>query len=171
MAVVDTLIVLALVWVGTLLQLEQLPDYSEEHLLDLMQVDLLLQERWSATHWTAEEREQTPQQGPGLMMVVTAHLSSVSEHDCDDPHDGVSRPHTISHPVDFAQLLSAILTSPAETVLALLHLLFSRDPDRQHLCCNTELVAAYAVRDWFGTARCLKLAVARANWLSLVTDF
>ena len=51
---------LALASVETLLQLEQLLDYSEEHLLDLMQVDLLLQEQWSSTHW----------------MAATAHFSS-----------------------------------------------------------------------------------------------
>ena len=103
-------------------------------------------------------------------MAVTAHLSFAGEHGCNKPHDGVSRPHTISHPVNFTQFLSAILACPAETVLVLLHLLFSRDPDRQHLCCNTELVTVFAVRAWLGTACCLKLPVARANWPSLVTD-
>ena len=73
-AAVDAQIVLALAWVETLLQLEELPAYSEEHFLDLTQVDLILRERWSATHWTAEKGEQTTQQGPGLMMAVTAHL-------------------------------------------------------------------------------------------------
>ena len=63
MAVVDAQIVLALAWVETLLQLEQLPVLSEDHFLDLGQADLLPRERWSATNWTADKREQTPQQG------------------------------------------------------------------------------------------------------------
>ena len=113
----------------TLLKLEQLPAQSEEQFLDLAQVDLLLRERWSGTHWTVDKRGQTPQQGPGLMMAVAAHLSSAGEHSCDESHDGASRPHTISLPVDFAQCLSATLACPAETVLALLHLLFLRDLD------------------------------------------
>ena len=64
MAATDAQIVLALAWVETLLQLEQLLAYSEEHFLDLTQVDLLLREWWSATHWTAEKGEQTTQEGP-----------------------------------------------------------------------------------------------------------
>ena len=95
----------------------------------------------------------------------------ISEHGYDQSHDVVSRPHTISQPVDFTQLLSAILACPAETVLVLLHLLFSRDPDRQHLCCNNELVTVYAVQAMFGTACCLRLLVVQANWPSLVRDF
>ena len=138
MAVIDVQIVLALAWVETLLQLEQLPVFSKEYFLDLVQVDFLPQEWWLATHWTANKWEQTPQQGPGLMMVVTAHLSFAGEHSCDKPHDETSQPHMISHPVDFAKFLSAILAFPAETVLALLHLLFSRDlVDRQHPDFNT----------------------------------
>ena len=114
------------------------------------------------------------------MMAVVAHLSFVGEHGCDEPHDEASRPHMISHPVDFAQFLSAILACPAETVLAWLSssifffifdILFSRDLDRQHLGCNTELVAASAVRAWLGTVRCLKLSVARASLPSSVGDF
>jgi len=54
------------------------------------------------------------------MTAVTAHLSFVGEHGCDEPHDGVSQPHTISHPVDLAQFLPLILTCPAEMVLLLL---------------------------------------------------
>ena len=101
-----------------------------------------------------------PQQDPRLMMVMTAHLSFLGERGYDEQHLGESRPQTISHPVDFAQFPSAILACPAEMVLFLLYLLFSRDPDRQHLCCNTELVAACAVQACLGTARCLKLAGA-----------
>ena len=127
MAVVDAQIVLALAWVETRLKLEQLLAFSEEQFLDLARVDLLLWEQWLATHWTVDKWEQTPQQGPGLMMAVVVHLSSAGEHGCDELHDEVSRLHTISHPVDFAQFLSAILASPAEMVLALLHLLFSKD--------------------------------------------
>ena len=122
MAVVDAQIVLVLAWVDTQLKLEQLLAFSEEQFLDLAQVDLLLRERWSATHWTVDKREQTPQQGPGLMMTVAVHLSSAGEHGCDEPHDEASRLHTISHPVDIAQFLSAIVACPAEMVLALLHL-------------------------------------------------
>ena len=107
-----------------------------------------------------DKQEQTPQQGPGLMTAVAAHLSSAGEHGCDEPHDEASRLHTISHPVDFAQFLSAILACLAETVLALLHLLFLGDPDRQHLGCNTELVTACTLRAWLGTARGLRLLVA-----------
>ena len=66
-----------------------------------------------------DKREQTPQQGPGLMMAVAVHLSFAGEHGCDEPHDEASRLHTISHPVDFAQFLSAILACPAETVFSL----------------------------------------------------
>ena len=171
MAIVDAQIVLALAWVETQLKLEQLPAYSEEQFLDLAQLDLLLRERWSAIHWTVDKREQTPLQGPGLTMAPAIHLSSAGEHGCDEPHDEASRLHTISHPVNFAQFLSVILACPAETVLALLHLLFSRDLGRQHLGCNTELVAACALRAWLGTARCLKLLVARANLPSSVRDF
>lgn len=120
----------------------------------LMKVDLLhLQERWSAIYWTAEMKEQIPQPDPRLMMVVTAHLSSVGEHGNDEQHHGVSRPHTTSHPVDFAQFPFAILTCPTQMVLFLLYPLFSRDPDRQYLCCNTELVATCATQDCLGTAR------------------
>ena len=100
----------------TLLELDQLLAYSGEYFLDLAQVDLLPREWWSVTHWTADKREHTPQQGPGPMMVVTAHLSFAGEHGCDEPHGEASRPHATSHPVDFAQFLSAILACPAETV-------------------------------------------------------
>ena len=117
MAVVDALIVLALAWVETLLKLEQLPAQSEEQFLDLAQVDLLLRERWSATHWTVDKREQTPQQGPGLMMAVAAHLSSAGEHSCDEPHDEVSRLHTIFHPVDFLRIFSASFTALSSLLL------------------------------------------------------
>ena len=126
-----------------LLQLEKLPAYSEVQCLDLAQVDLLSQERRSATHWTADKWEHTPQQGPGLMMVVVAHLSFI--YCLSDPHDKASRPHTISHPVTFTHFLSVILACPAERVSALLHLLFSRDVDQQHLGCNTKLVTASTV--------------------------
>ena len=115
--------------------MEQRLAYSEEHFLDLEQVDLLPRERWSATHCNADKGEQTAQQGPGLMMAVTTCLFFVGEHGCDDRHDEVSRPHTISHPVDFAQFLSTILACPAEIALVLLHL-FSRDLDQQHHGCN-----------------------------------
>ena len=116
MAVVGVQIVLALAWVETLLELDQLLAYSGEHFLDLARVDLLPRERWSVTHWTADKREHTPQQGPGPMIVVAAHSSFAGERCCDEPHGEASRPHTISHPVDFAQFLSAILACPAETV-------------------------------------------------------
>ena len=69
----DAQIVLALAWVETLLELEQLPAYSGEHFLDLAQVDLLTRERWSVTHWTADKQEHTPQQEPGPIMVLTVH--------------------------------------------------------------------------------------------------
>ena len=119
-----------------------------------MKVDLLhLQERRSAIYWTAEMKEQIPQPDPRLMMVVTAHLCSVGEHGYDEQYHGVSRPHTISHPVDFAQFPFAILACPTQMVLFLLYLLFSRDPDRQHLCCNTELVATCAAQACLSTAR------------------
>ena len=87
-------------------------------------------------------------------------------------HTEASRPHTISHPVDFAQFVSAILACLAETVQVLLPLLSSRDLDRQHahLGCNIELVAACTVRAWLSTARCLML-VAQAGLPSLVGDF
>ena len=113
MAVADAQIVSALAWVETLLELEQLPAYSGEHFHDSAQVDLRPRERWSVTHWTVE---QTLQQGPGQMMAVTAHLSFVGELGCDEPCTEAFLPHTISHPVDFAQFLSAILACPAETV-------------------------------------------------------
>ena len=118
-----------------------------------------------------ECREQTAQQDLPLMMVVMVHLSSVGEHGCDEQHHGVSRPHMFSHPVDSVQFLSAILACPAETALFLLYLLFSRDYDRRHHCCNTELVAACAIQACFGTARCLGLAAVRANSPSSVKDF
>ena len=146
LAVVEAQSVLAPTWVETLLQLEQLPAYSEGCLLDLAQVELLPWEQWSATHWTADKREQTPQQGPGLMMAVTAHLSSAAEQGCNEPHIEASRPHIFSHLVDFAQFLSAIPACPAETILVLLHLLFSRDVDRHRCGCNSELVASCATR-------------------------
>ena len=60
MAVVDAQIVSELAWVETLLELEQLPAYSGEHFLGLVQVDLLPRERWSVTHWTADKREHAP---------------------------------------------------------------------------------------------------------------
>ena len=116
MAVADAQIVSALAWVETLPELEQLPAYSGEHFHDLAQVDLLPREWWSVTHWTADKQEQTLQQGPGAMMAVTAHLSFVGEYSCNKPRTEASRPHTISHPVDFAQFLSAILTCLAEMV-------------------------------------------------------
>ena len=116
MAVADAQIVSALAWVETLLELEQLPAYSGEHFHDSAQMDLLPRERWSVTHWTADKQEQTLQQGPGPIMAVTAHLSFVGELGCDEPHAEASRPHTISHPVDFAQFLSVILACLAETV-------------------------------------------------------
>ena len=59
----------------------------------------------------------------------------------------------VSHPVDFAQFPFAILACPTQMVLFLLYLLFSRDPDRQHLCCNTELVAACVAQARLCTAR------------------
>ena len=103
-AIIDAQIVLALAWVETLLQLRELQAQLQTHFLDLMKVDLLhLQERWSAIYWTAEMKEQIPQPDPRLMMVVTAHLSSVGEHGYDKQHHGVS------HPVDFAQFPFAIL--------------------------------------------------------------
>ena len=107
MAVVDAQILLALAWMETLLELEQLPASSGEHFLDLAQVDLLPREWWSVTHWTAEKWEHTPQQGPGPIM------SFVGERGYNEPHDEASRPHMISHPVNFAQFLSAILACPA----------------------------------------------------------
>ena len=171
MAVVGVQIVLRLVWVETLLELDQLQAYSGEHFLDLTRVDLLLRERQSVTHWTADKWGHTPQEGSGLMMVVAAHLSFTGEHGCDEPHGKASRPHTISHPVDFAQFLSAILACPAKTVKVLLHLLFSKGLDRHHFDYTTEVVAACAVRVWLGTARCLKLLVALASLPSLVGDF
>ena len=155
----------------TLLELEQLPAYSGEHFHDLAQVDLLPRERWSVTHWTADKRVHAPQQGPGPTMAVTAHLSFVGEHGCEEPRTEASRPHTISHPVDFAQFLSDILACLAETVLVFLHLLFSRDLDRQHLDCNTELVATCAARAWLETTRFLRLLVAQAGLPSSVGDF
>ena len=109
-------------------------------------MELLPWEQWSATHWTANKREQTPQQGPSLMMAVTAHLSSAGEQGCDEPHIEASRPHMISHPVDFAQFLSAIPACSAEMVLVLLRLLFSRDLDRHRRGWNSELVASCATR-------------------------
>ena len=78
-------------------------------------MDLLPREPWSVTHWTADKQEQILQQGPGPMMAVTAHLSFVGEHGYE-PRTEVSRPHTISHPVNFAKFLSAILACLAETV-------------------------------------------------------
>ena len=108
MAVVEAQKVLAPTSVETLLQLEQLPAYSEGCFLDLAQVKLLPWEQWAATHWTVDKREQTPQQGPGLMMAVTAHLSSAGEEGFDEAHFEASRPHIISHLIDFAQFLSAI---------------------------------------------------------------
>lgn len=153
-AIIDAQIVLALAWVETLLQLRELQAQLQTHFLDLMKVDLLhLQERWSAIYWTAEMKEQIPQPDPRLMMVVTAHLSSLGEHGNDEQHHGVSRPHATSHPVDFAQFPFAILTCPTQMVLFLPYPLFSRDPDRQYLCCNTELVATCATQDCLGTAR------------------
>ena len=132
-------------------------------------MDLLLQEQQSITHWTADKWGHTPQEGSGLMMVVAAHLSFTGEHGCDEPHGEVSRPHTISHPVDFAQFLSAILACPAETVL--LHLLFSKGLDRHHFDYSTEVVAACAVRAWLGEVNCAPLSVTscsgiprRAKW-------
>lgn len=90
-AIIDAQIVLALAWVETLLQLRELQAQLQTHFLDLMKVDLLhLQERWSAIYWTAEMKEQIPQPDPRLMMVVTAHLSSVGEHGNDEQHHGVS---------------------------------------------------------------------------------
>ena len=139
-AVVEAQSVLASTWLETLLQLEQLPAYSEGRFLDWAQVELLPGERWSVTHSTADKREQTPQQGRGLMMAVAAHLSLTGEHGCDEPLIEASRPHMISHPVDFAQFFSTIPACPAETVLALLHLLLSRDLDRHHRGFNGELV-------------------------------
>ena len=96
MAVVDAQIVLTLACVETLLELAQLLAYLKEHFLDLAKVDLLPRERWSATHWTSDKREQTPQQGPGLMMALAAHLSFAGEHGCNEPHDVASRPHDLS---------------------------------------------------------------------------
>ena len=109
MAVFDAQIISALAWVETLPELEQFPVYSGEHFHDLAQEDLLPREQWSVTHWTADKQEQTLQLGPGPMMAVTTHLSFVGEYGCDEPRTETSRPHTISHPVDFAQFLSAIL--------------------------------------------------------------
>ena len=106
----------------------------------------------------------------GLMMAVTAHLSLAGEQGCDEPHIEVSGPHMISHPVDFAQFLSAIPACPAETVLVLLHLLFSRELDRHHCGCNSELVASCATQASLGTACYLKLLVASTRLLSLVGD-
>ena len=105
-------------WLGWRLywSLEPLLAYSREHFHDLAQVDLLPRERWLVTHWTAGKQEQALQQGPGPMMAVTAHLSFVGEHGCDEPRTEASRPHKISHPVDFAQFLSAILACLAEMV-------------------------------------------------------
>ena len=103
MAAIDTQIVLALAWVEALLQLEQLPAYSEVHFLDLVQVDLLSRERRSATHWTADKWEHTPHQGPGLMMAVVAHLSFI--YCLSDPRDKVSQPsHNSFLPFLLAQL-------------------------------------------------------------------
>ena len=116
MAIADAQIVSALAWVETLLELEQLPAYSGEHFHDSAQVDLRPRERWSVTHWTVDKQEQTLQQGRGPMMAVTAHLSFVGELGCNEPRTEASLPHTISHPVDFTQFLSAILACPAETV-------------------------------------------------------
>ena len=99
----------------TLPELEQLPAYSGEHFLDSAQVDLRPRGRCSVTHSTVDKQEQTLQQGPGPMMAVTAHLSFVGEHGYK-PRTEVSRPHTISHPVNFAKFLSAILACLAETV-------------------------------------------------------
>ena len=65
-----------------------------------------------------------PEQGPGLMIAVTAHLSFAGEHDCDEPHDEASRPHMISHPVEAVEFFSVILACLAKAVLVLLHLLF-----------------------------------------------
>ena len=87
------------------------------------------------------------------MTVVRAHLSSVREPGWEEQHHGVSRPHSVSHPVDSAQFLSAPPAYPAETVLLLLQLLFSKDPDLQHLSYNTELVTTCAIQACFGTAR------------------
>ena len=134
-------------------------------------MDLFPQEKWSALHWTALRREQISQQDLHLMMLVMAHLSSIGEHSCDEQHHGVSRPHGISHPVDSVQFLSAILACLAEMALFLLYLLFSRDSDQQHLCCNTELVAACAIQACFSTAQCLGLAEVQANLPSSVKDF
>ena len=103
-------------WVETPLELEQLPAYSGEHFLDLAQVDLRPRGQWSVTHSTVDKQEQTLQQEPGPMMAVTAQLSFVGEHGCDEPRTEASRPHKISHPVDFAQFLSAILACLAEMV-------------------------------------------------------
>ena len=155
MAVVGVQIVLRLVWVETLLELDQLQAYSGEHFLDLMRVDLLLRERQSVTHWTADKWGHTPQEGSGLMMVMAAHLSFTGEHG--------------EASVDFAQFLSAILACPAKTVKVLLHLLFSKGLDRHHFDYSTEVVAACTV--WLGTARCLNLLVALASLPSLVGDF
>ena len=83
---VEAQIVLAPTWGEILLQLEQLAAYSEGPFLHLAQVDLLPWERWSATHWTDHKREQTLQQGPGLMMALTAHLSFSDQHGCNEPH-------------------------------------------------------------------------------------
>ena len=158
MAVVEAQSVLAPTWVETLLQLEQLSAYSEGRFLDLAQVELPPWERWSATHWTADKREQTPQQGPCLKMAVTAHLSLAGEQGCDEPLIEAFPPHMISHLVDFAQFLSTIPACPAERVLVLLHLLFSRD--RHHRSFNSELVASCATRAKLGTSRYMKLLVA-----------
>jgi len=73
----------------------------------LAQVDLL----------TAGKQEHTPQQAPGPVIAVTAHLSFIGGHGCDKPHIEASQPHTISYSVDFAQFLSAILACSTETVL------------------------------------------------------
>ena len=100
----------------TLPESEQPPTYSGEYFHYLAQVDLLPRERWSVTHWTADKQEQTLQQGPDPMMAVTAHLSFIGEQGCDEPRTEASRPRTLSHPVDFAQFLSAILACLAETV-------------------------------------------------------
>ena len=116
MAVADAQIVSAVAWVETLLELKQLPAYSGEHFRDSAQVNLRPRERWSVTHWTVDKQEQTLQQGPGPMKEVTAHLSFIGELGCDEPCTEASLPHMISHPVDFAQFLSVILTCPVETV-------------------------------------------------------
>ena len=77
-----------------------------------------------------------------LLMVVMAHLSFVSEHNYAEKQHVASLPHMISHSFDFTQILSTTLTCLTETASVSLYLHSSKDPDRQHLCCNNRLVAA-----------------------------